>query len=99
VPAFTRNGAVKREPVFWHHQGNRALRDGDWKIVSARDDADAWRLYNLATDRAESDDLAARQPERLRQMSARWQQLEDEFRREAGPVEALNPGKKKTKSR
>ena len=28
VPAFASDGAVKRDFVFWHHQGNRALRDG-----------------------------------------------------------------------
>jgi arylsulfatase len=95
VPAFAKDGAVKRDWVFWHHQGNRALRVGDWKIVSARDDDDTWRLYDLATDRAESTDLAVKQPERVREMSARWQQLEDEFRREAGVAEGSNSGKAK----
>ena len=71
-------------PLFFHHEGNRALRLGDWKIVSARIDGDRWSLYNLVKDRAESTDLAARYPERLREMSARWQEMEDTFRRQAG---------------
>jgi len=85
VPAFSRDGALKREELFFHHAGNRALRVGDWKLVSARDEGDRWALYNLAQDRAESQDLAAQQPERVRQLAARWQALEDQFRRQAGP--------------
>ena len=75
MPAFARDGAVKRDFVFWHHQGNRALRAGDWKIVSARDDANKWCLYNLAKDRAESQDLATSQPDRVSEMATRWQEL------------------------
>ena len=97
VPAFSKDGAVQRDCVFWHHQGNRALRVGDWKLVSAHDDSDVWHLYNLATDRAESVDLASQQSQRVSEMAARWQQLEDQFRRDAGPVAAANPGKRKAK--
>ena len=88
LPVFAkdeRRGQRKASgPIFFHHEGNRALRLGDWKIVSARIDGDRWSLYNLVKDRAESTDLAARYPERLREMSARWQEMEDTFRRQAG---------------
>ena len=79
---------MKRDYVFWNHEGNRALRVGDWKIVSARVDGGNWSLYNLATDRGESKDLAAKQPDRVRKMTERWQKLESEFRREAGEDKA-----------
>lgn len=95
APAFAKDGSVTRDNVFFHHEGNRALRMGDYKLVSAREDQSAWELYNLATDRAEQHNLAAVQPERARAMAARWQQLEDEFVRDAGPVLPL-PGGKKT---
>jgi arylsulfatase A-like enzyme len=98
VPAFSRDGAVQRDYVFWHHERNRALRVGDWKLVSARLDADQWSLYHLATDRAESHDLAAREPERVRELAARWQQLEDGFRRDAGTTGATNVLKQKPKA-
>lgn len=98
VPAFAKDGAVKRDYVFWHHENNRALRIGDWKLVSAGIDADVWSLYDLATDRAESNDLANQEPKRVSEMAARWQQLEDEFRRQAGPVSKPDSGKKKAKS-
>jgi len=83
--AITKTGAPPPDYLFFHHSGNRALRMGDWKIVSARSDGDEWSLYNLATDRSETTDLAASQPDRVREMTQRWQQLEDEFRRQAGP--------------
>ncbi|MCP3694266.1 MAG: sulfatase-like hydrolase/transferase, partial [Planctomycetaceae bacterium] len=38
VPAFTKNGAVSREYLWWHHEGHRAIRMGDWKLVSAAQD-------------------------------------------------------------
>jgi arylsulfatase len=95
VPAFARDGAVERDFVFWHHQGNRALRIGDWKIVSARDDADQWSLYNLAKDRAESSDLAGTQSGRLNEMATRWQELENRYRREAGPPTPPASGRNK----
>jgi len=85
VPAFERDGAVPRESLFFHHEGNRALRMGNWKLVSAREDQDAWELFDLATDRCEMVNLAPQQPDRVRQMEARWKELEAEFRRQAGP--------------
>lgn len=83
VPTFERNTAIEREEIFFHHEGNRALRMGDYKVVSAREDKDDWELYNLATDRAEQHNLAASDPERLRAMTAHWQELQDRFVRAA----------------
>jgi arylsulfatase A-like enzyme len=88
VPAFRKNKAVKHDYVFFHHEGNRALRVKDWKIVSATIDGDAWHLYDLAVDRAESIDLAGRYPDRVRKMSAQWQKLEADFRQQAGSTNA-----------
>ena len=77
--------------LFFHHEGNRALRVGDWKIVSARIDGEAWSLYDLATDRAESIDLAAKHPDRVREMAASWQALQDRFVRDARQVGLVAP--------
>jgi arylsulfatase A-like enzyme len=84
VPAFARDGSLARDEVFFHHEGNRALRIGDYKLVSAREDDDRWELFHLATDRGEQHDLAAAQPDRVRDMAARWQRLQDEYTRDAG---------------
>jgi arylsulfatase len=101
VPAFAKDRAVERDYVFFHHSGNRALRMGDWKIVSANDNQNTWELYDLAADRSETTNLADKQPDRVRQMSARWQALEDDFRRQAevGAPKEETPAKPKAKAK
>lgn len=59
--------------IYWAHEGNRAVRVGDWKLVAVNDQP--WELYNLANDRAETNDLASENPEQVRQLSAVWQRL------------------------
>jgi arylsulfatase len=78
VPAFTKDGSVAHEFLWWQHEGNRALRVGDWKIVAAGADA-PWELYDLKTDRAESANLAAMQPERVLALARIWTQHFEEF--------------------
>ncbi len=72
VPAFAKDGTGKRDSLWWQHEGNRAYRVGDWKIVAAGKDA-AWELYDLATDRAESKNLAAAHPDRVKALAAAWE--------------------------
>ena len=91
APAFAKDGAVARECLFFSHEGNRALRAGDYKLVSAKCDQDAWELYDLAADRAEQRNLAAAQPERVRDLAARWQALQERFVRDAGELRPLKP--------
>jgi arylsulfatase len=75
VPAFAKDGTVSRDELWWFHSGNRALRQGDWKLVSEA--KGPWELYNLAVDRGESHNLAAEQPERVASLGQAWQkQLE-----------------------
>ncbi len=57
--------------LFWEHQGHKAFRQGNWKLVASR--GQAWELYDLAADRTELFDLAARLPKRAEQMAAEWQ--------------------------
>lgn len=71
VPAF--NGqAIDREAIYWEHEGNRAVRVGKWKLV-AKGERGAWELYDLDADRTELNNLAAAQPERVKQMADLWQ--------------------------
>ena len=91
VATFAKDNSVTRNNLFFHHEGNRALRSGNYKVVSAREDHNTWELYDLTKDRCEQHNLAAAQPDRVRDMAARWQQLQDEFNRNAGPV-ANSPG-------
>ncbi len=71
TPAFA-DGALAREELCWEHEGNGAVRVGDWKLVRKGRDG-AWELYDLRTDCVEMQDRAAEQPERVRQMAARWE--------------------------
>ena len=64
------------EALYWEHQGNRAIRQGRWKLVALRDRATQaakpWELYDIAEDRSEQHDLAAEMPERVAAMEAAW---------------------------
>ncbi len=58
----------RAQPLCWEHEGNRAVRDGAWKLVAIH--GQPWELYNMDDDRTELHDLAAREPERVRALSA-----------------------------
>ncbi|MBO5193529.1 MAG: arylsulfatase [Bacteroidales bacterium] len=63
---------IRREkPLIVEHEGNKMLRDGDWKIVQEYGETD-WMLYNLKKDPTEMNDLAARHPALLRKMVAKY---------------------------
>ena len=70
VPVFTKDG-IDRPPMFWEHEGNAAVRIGRWKLV--RKHPGPWELYDLVTDRTELNDLAAAQPDRVREMAAQYE--------------------------
>lgn len=50
-------------PLFWERGGNRAVRDGKWKLVAIGAENDQFELYDLEKDRAENNDLSAEFPE------------------------------------
>lgn len=56
--------------LYWEHEGNRAIRDGDWKLVGQRNQP--WELYNIATDRTELVNLVEQQPARRAELKAQW---------------------------
>ena len=77
VPAFAKDEPLSRDSLWWLHEGNRAIRVGDWKLVAAK--GDVWSLYDLRTDRAEQHDLAAQMPGKVSELSALWQKQTDDF--------------------
>jgi arylsulfatase A-like enzyme len=65
-------GRIRRtRPVFWEHEGNRAIRSDRWKLVSRY--PDGWELYDMTADRVERNDLAARHPDVVRKLAAEWE--------------------------
>jgi len=73
LPIFTGDNRTDHNAIFWEHQGNRAVRKNDWKLVSKH--PNSWELYNLRTDRTELTNLAAKHPElvaELKELYRRW---------------------------
>ncbi len=71
LPAFA-GKPIERDGLFWEHEGNRAVRSGKWKLV-AKAPAGKWELYDMEADRTEMHDLAAKEPERVRELKAKWE--------------------------
>jgi arylsulfatase A-like enzyme len=69
-PALNGSPVERDDAIYWEHQGNRAVRVGDWKLVAPH--KQPWALYNLKRDRTELHDPARQQPERVKQLSAKW---------------------------
>lgn len=70
VPAFA-DRPLQRDAIYWEHEGNKAILAGDWKLVAKF--PGTWELYNLTADRAETNDLASSELERVRTLAAQWQ--------------------------
>jgi len=96
APLFAQDGAVSHEYLWFLHEGNRAIRVGDWKLVAARDEP--WELYNLAQDRGETVNLIAQQPEKAKQLEELWNRLWEQYqadaRRDLPPAQKKQPAAK-----
>jgi len=78
LASFTELGAVARKsPLWFSHDGHRAIRDGDWKLVATK--SGPWELYNLASDRNEVMDLAGKHPDKVRKLANQWKSMQDDF--------------------
>ncbi len=70
VPAFLGQPLQRAKPIFWEHEGNRAVRQGPWKAVLKF--KGPWELYNIDEDRTEQRDLASSYPDKLRTLAETW---------------------------
>ncbi len=70
LPALGNPNWSRTQSIFFEHEGNRALRAGEWKLVSG--EGGPWELYNITEDRTETVDLAATEPRRREAMSRDW---------------------------
>ena len=78
VPLFTRDGTIGHQSLWWLHEGNRALRVGNWKIVAAGKES-PWELYDLSRDRSEMKNLAVKKPGKVRELSELWKRQTEEY--------------------
>ena len=62
----------------WELFGNRAIRQGDWKISSLYQPFGTgdWQLYNLAEDPGEQNDLSNNRPDKRKELIALWEEYE-----------------------
>jgi arylsulfatase A-like enzyme len=67
-----------KRALWWSHEGNNALRYGDWKLVKVK--RGNWELYNLEEDRAETKNLATQYPEKVIEMKNLWENQVEDFR-------------------
>jgi arylsulfatase A-like enzyme len=82
LPIFRGETREPHEQLYFHFGTDRALRQGPWKLVSAKQGK--WELYNLDEDRTELNDLSKKQPERVAAMSAEWFRVAKDVERLGG---------------
>lgn len=71
VPAFA-NQPIQRDAIYWEHEGNAAILQGDWKLVRFQWNG-PWELYNMKADRSEQHDLSRDHPKQVTELAAKWQ--------------------------
>jgi len=71
VPLFQGKEVERSKPLFWEHEGNRAVRWGKWKLVAKN--RRPWELYNMEYDRSELHDLSSQYPQIVEKLRAAYQ--------------------------
>ncbi|MDR0351952.1 MAG: arylsulfatase [Opitutaceae bacterium] len=71
-PALTGAPLQRPSPIFWEHEGSRAVRDGNWKLVAKGAHA-PWELYDMAADRSELHNVIAQHKDITTHLSDAWE--------------------------
>ena len=72
APAFAGKNLGRHNPIFWEHEGNKAIRKGDWKLVSKHKGKP--ELYRIPADRTELHDLSEAEPKIATELLLEWEQ-------------------------
>ncbi len=62
--------------LFWEHEGNKAVRQGDWKLVKRHEQP--WELYHLKEDPTELNDLSEAHPDLFNRLQKDWRDWAEE---------------------
>tara|TARA_B100000519_G_scaffold59832_1_gene50050 strand:+ start:1153 stop:2793 length:1641 start_codon:yes stop_codon:yes gene_type:complete len=98
LSSWRANDTGDTRTLFFEHQGSRAVREGNWKLVATR--GEPWELYDISKDRIESRNLVKRHPKLAKSLEAKWDRwaednqvtpLPKDLGAEYLPI--LNPGK------
>jgi arylsulfatase A-like enzyme len=73
VSTFT-GESYERAPIIWEHNGNRAIRNGKWKLVAEGIEGN-WELYDMEADRSETTNLAKQHPDIVKTLTAKWDKI------------------------
>jgi len=92
LPALNGTARPAARDLFWEHEGNAAVRRGDWKLVRIGRTG-PWELYDMKVDRTELDDLSAGNPALVSELSAAWEAWAVEVHVKPYPTGAAAPSK------
>lgn len=71
VPIFDGKTREPHERLYWEHEGNRAVREGRWKLAATKEGQ--WELYDLEADRTELNDLSKQYPDKAAELNRHWE--------------------------
>jgi arylsulfatase len=77
APTFKEDVSLNRELLFFEHLGGEAIRMGDWKAVHGKNAS--WQLYDMKNDRTETNNLASSNPDKLKQLTDRYNAYKQEI--------------------
>ncbi len=89
LPVMANHSWRRERPIFWEHEGSRAVRMGQWKLVA--EVGGDWELYDMDEDRTELNNLADGDRDRVREMARMY----DEWADRCGvlPWSVINPAR------
>jgi arylsulfatase A-like enzyme len=70
VPALAGKPLNRKAPIFWEHEGNRAIRKGKWKLVMKF--KGPWELFDIEADRTEQRNIIAEHQDVAKKLKAEW---------------------------
>ena len=87
LPIFKGKQRKGHEWLYFRFSNDRAIRKGDWKLVSFK--SNAWKLFNIAKDRTEMHDIASQHPEIVKELEALWHDVAENI--DHAPKKNLKP--------